>query len=79
MHAGILSKPRSDTGSMHFWQPGGGYDRNVVGDELIEKIRYVQENPIRRGLSPDSVSWRWSSAAIYRELPGAIGRRSRWS
>ena len=73
LDAAVLPKLRSKTGSTHFWQPGGGHDRNVVGEELIEKIRYVHQNPITRGLSPDSVSWKWSSAARYRGLPGAVG------
>jgi putative transposase len=73
LNAPVLPRLTSATGETHFWQPGGGYDRNVVGDELIEKIRYVHKNPITRGLSPDSVSWRWSSAAAYRQLPHALG------
>ena len=71
--APILPQLRDRAGHPHVWQPGGGYDRNVVGTELIEKIRYVHRNPIDRGLSPDSVSWKWSSAATYAGRPDAIG------
>ncbi|HEY0007585.1 MAG TPA: hypothetical protein VGB55_02580, partial [Tepidisphaeraceae bacterium] len=71
--APIRARLQSDTAKTHFWQLGGGYDRNVIGDELIERIRYIHKNPITRGLSPDSVSWKWSSAAAYRQLPQAIG------
>jgi len=47
-----------------FWQRGGGHDRNLrsVGD-VYEKIRYVHENPVRRGLIERAEDWLWSSAA----------------
>ncbi|HEX8322926.1 MAG TPA: transposase [Tepidisphaeraceae bacterium] len=73
LDAPILNRLRNTAGKCHFWQLGGGYDRNVVDRELVEKIRYVHANPIRRGLSPDSVGWGWSSAATYRAKPDAIG------
>jgi putative transposase len=63
----ILRKLRDSTGD-HFWQPGGGYDRNVVGDELLEKIAYCHRNPITRGLVKRSVDWPWSSARAYERL-----------
>ncbi|HEV7301928.1 MAG TPA: transposase [Tepidisphaeraceae bacterium] len=68
LNAPILSKLQAPDGRRaHFWQPGGGYDRNVLGVELIEKIAYVHRNPIRRGLTTDSVSWVWSSARAYAD------------
>ena len=34
-----------------FWQRGGGYDRNLRSpSDVNEKIRYIHENPVRRGL-----------------------------
>jgi len=34
-----------------FWQPGGGYDRNIwTAEELHEKVRYIHANPVRRGI-----------------------------
>jgi len=46
----------------HFWLPGGGYDRNLWAAERIhEKIRYLHENPIRRGLVRKPEDWIWSS------------------
>jgi putative transposase len=65
LDAGILPRLRDRRGDPHFWQLGGGYDRNVVGDELLEKIRYCHLNPISRGLVASSVDWRWSSARAY--------------
>ena len=66
--AAILPKLLHGTGH-RFWQAGGGHDRNVVGTELLEKIRYVHLNPVRRGLVERSAAYRWSSAAAYEGLP----------
>ena len=54
-----------------FWQTGGGYDRNVIGRELLEKIRYIHANPVRRGLVASPVDYRWSSAPAYTGHPHA--------
>jgi putative transposase len=56
-----------------FWQTGGGYDRVVIGDELLEKVRYCHLNPLRRGLAAHSADWRWSSARWYAGRPDAAG------
>ena len=61
----ILSHITDNAGDHHFWQAGGGYDRNVWGQELLEKIRYCHANPVTRGLCERSVDWPWSSARNY--------------
>ncbi len=49
-----------------FWQPGGGYDRNVTdSDTLRAMIEYIHANPVRRGLVEQAVDWEWSSARWY--------------
>ena len=46
-----------------FWQPGGGYDRNILKDRtLIAAIEYIHANPVRRGLCERPEDWEWSSA-----------------
>ncbi|MCA8990243.1 MAG: hypothetical protein KDA78_21525, partial [Planctomycetaceae bacterium] len=46
-----------------FWQRGGGYDRNLRStSDVHEKIRYIHENPVRRGLCQFPSDWKWSSA-----------------
>jgi putative transposase len=46
-----------------FWQPGGGFDRNVTDPRLILlMIEYIHANPVRRQLVPRSEDWKWSSA-----------------
>ncbi|MCC5824507.1 MAG: transposase [Phycisphaerales bacterium] len=57
------------SGTPRFWQAGGGYDRNIFSDnELSEKMRYIDENPVRRGLAPNPEAWPWSSARALRRL-----------
>jgi putative transposase len=58
---------------MHrFWQPSGGFDRNVHQTEVISKaIDYIEWNPVRRGLVTDPIGWRWSSARARAGLAGA--------
>ena len=46
-----------------FWQPGGGYDRNIDESRtLVSVINYVHANPVRRGLVERPEDWEWSSA-----------------
>jgi putative transposase len=63
-----------------FWQRGGGYDRNLRSTrDIHEKIRYVHENPVRRGLVERPADWRWSSALAWEtgnDEPIVIDRRS---
>ncbi|MGD9720357.1 MAG: transposase [Pirellulales bacterium] len=66
--------------SHRFWQRGGGYDRNLqtVGD-VHEKIAYVHNNPVRRGLVDKPSQWRWSSSSAWQtgvDEPIAIDRDS---
>ncbi len=73
LNAKILPKLRDINGKHHFWQAGGGYDRNVFGDELVEKIRYCHKNPIERGLCDSATDWKWSSAGRYSGSLDAVG------
>ena len=53
--------------SYRFWQRGGGYDRNLRSTrDIHEKIRYVHQNPVRRGLVERIEDWRWSSASAWK-------------
>jgi putative transposase len=49
-----------------FWQPGGGYDRNIDDLATLQSmIEYFHLNPVRRGLVDKAVDWLWSSARWY--------------
>ncbi len=52
--------------TFRFWQEGPGYDRNLTsGATVLAAIDYVHLNPVRRGLAPGAVDWKWSSARFY--------------
>ena len=68
LDAPILARLRDADDRLRFWQPGGGYDRNITSaDELHEKIGYIHANPVRRGLAARPVDWRWSSARWHEQ------------
>jgi putative transposase len=49
-----------------FWQPGGGYDRNVFEfTSAHSMVEYFHANPVRRGLVTRPEDWEWSSARWY--------------
>ena len=49
-----------------FWQPGGGYDRNIKDEATLKKmIEYIHNNPVRKAFVEDSTKWKWSSASFY--------------
>jgi len=71
LDAAILKRVLDAKGQPHFWQPGGGYDRNIFSDEeLLEKIDYIHANPVRRGLVDRTTDWPWSSALWYDQHDG---------
>ncbi len=54
--------------SYHFWQPGGGYDRNLRSEaDVREKIDYIHHNPVRRRLVEHPRDWPWSSWRAWHE------------
>ena len=49
-----------------FWQAGPGYDRNIRDEEeLLEKMQYIHNNPVKRGLVAAPEDWPWSSVGWY--------------
>jgi putative transposase len=66
--------------SYRFWQRGGGYDRNLRSiADVHEKIDYVHNNPVRRGLVAKASLWPWSSCQAWEtgtDQPIAIDRDS---
>jgi len=59
----ILERITGENGTRHFWQAGGGFDRNVRHEaEELRTIEYIHQNPVKRGLVREPVDWAWSSA-----------------
>ena len=64
----MLDVQPSGRRSVRLWQPGGGYDRNIhSATELREKIGYIHNNPVRRGLVDGPDDWEWSSYAAWQQ------------
>ena len=62
----VLERITTPQGNHRFWQAGGGYDRNIFSqEEMKEKIDYIHQNPVRRGLVKKAIDWKWSSARWY--------------
>jgi putative transposase len=63
----LIVRERPGLYGFRFWQEGGGYDRNLRTEvAVMAAIRYIHENPVRRGLCLQPTDWRWSSACPYR-------------
>ena len=57
---------RRGVDAYRFWQPGGGYDRNIVSAATAWKsVNYIHRNPVRKGLAESELDWYWSSACWY--------------
>lgn len=53
----------------HFWQRGGGFDRNIIEPRTLARmIEYLHLNPVRKGLVERAADWRWSSAGYFEAL-----------
>ena len=71
LDAPILRRIVHGTG-YRFWQTGGGYDRNLFNPEALrEKVQYMHDNPVRRGLVKAATDYAWSSARWYAGVPDA--------
>jgi putative transposase len=56
-----------------FWEPGGGYDRNICRSKSVPAaVEYVHANPVRRGLVANPLEWAWSSARFWHDGTGPI-------
>jgi putative transposase len=73
LNAPILRRLTDRRGNLHFWQIGGGYDRNISSErEYDEKFDYIHLNAARAGLVDDPADWRWSSLPWYLGKPSVL-------
>ena len=48
----VASSELGLTMKFHFWQAGGGFDRNLWNPEAIDRaINYIEANPVRANLA----------------------------
>jgi putative transposase len=65
-----LTRERNGRIERLFWQPGGGYDRNLVEPRALAAVMdYIHRNPVRGGLVERASDWPWSSAGWYEGEP----------
>ena len=56
---------RQKRGEFSFWQPGF-HPQAVYSDEvLVQKLDYIHNNPVRKGLVCHPADWFYSSASLY--------------
>jgi putative transposase len=56
---------QEEPNSLRIWEPRF-YDFNVWTErKRIEKLKYMHDNPVRRGLVEAPEHWRWSSYRSY--------------
>ena len=68
LEAPVLRHLRRSGGGHHFWQAGGGFDRNTRDDnEHAQTVAYIHQNPVKRGLAEVETDWPWSSARWYAD------------
>ena len=76
----LLDEQPNGKRSYRFWQRGGGYDRNLRSTrDVHEKILYVHQNPVKRGLVEAAEDFPWSNARSWSsgaDTPIAIDRES---
>ncbi len=62
----LADKQPNGKRAYRFWQRGGGYDRNLRSTrDVHEKVLYVHQNPVKRGLVKTPELWEWSSANVW--------------
>src|SRR5262249_40133508 len=67
-----ITQHRGRRTERHFWQPGGGFDRNITEPKTLPAmIGYLHLTPVRRGLVARAPEWRWSSAAWFEGQEGS--------
>lgn len=72
-----LTTKRGDKKLLRIWQPKY-YDFNLSSEKkLIEKLGYMHQNPVKRGLVTDATDYKWSSSRHY-ELGKSVGVEIRY-
>ena len=77
LNAPVLPRITGPDGRVHFWEDGGGFDRNVRTEaEFLREIGYIHRNPVKRALVEKPEHWAGNSARWYagdRAGPVEIG------
>lgn len=60
-----------------FWQPKYYPFEIYTKEKMLEKLNYMHENPVRKGLAAQTTDWKWSSARWY-EWRKSVGVPIEW-
>jgi len=61
-----------------FWQEGS-HPQGIEGEAMLrQKLKYIHENPVKRGYVDEPEHWRWSSARNYAGQKGVIEVFTEW-
>ena len=60
------------------WEEGYQPKLMQTDSMMIAKIKYIHENPVKRGYVDDAVHWRYSSARDYEGSLGLLGIERFW-
>lgn len=57
-----------------------GYQPKIMQTDamMISKIKYIHENPVKRGYVDEAIHWRYSSARDYEDMDGLIEIERFW-
>lgn len=62
----LIIRERPGKTAFRFWQEGPWYNRNLTTeDALVNALRYIHRNPVRRGRCTTPEQWPWSSFHPY--------------
>lgn len=71
-------RPYKKDRDYQFWQEGS-HPQRIQGDVMLrQKIRYIHDNPVKRGWVDEPTDWRYSSARNYAGMPGLLDVKVVW-
>jgi len=74
----FYKKAHKSDRTYQLWQEG--YQPKLIQTDvmMIGKIKYIHENPVKRGYVDDATHWRYSSARNYEGIESLIGVEKFW-
>ena len=74
----FYKKAHKTTATYQIWQEGIQPKLIQTDTIMISKIKYIHENPVKRGYVDDAVHWRYCSARDYEGVSGLIEIERFW-
>ena len=74
----FYKKAHKTTATYQIWQEGIQPKLMQTDAMILSKIKYIHENPVKRGYVDEAVHWRHSSARDYDSMEGLIEIERFW-